>query len=119
MKKLILTLVMLLTTLVSNAQWGIVTLDKGSEYVPMNMWYTIHEKDRVNQMYYTSHDSDITFSVLQKVLLDLDILMEDTLGVDDDGSPFWGTDLGNGFYSWIYYTEENNFFTVSILSDEQ
>lgn len=119
MKKTVLTLALLVSTLTAKAQWGIVTLDKGSEYVPMEMWYTIHEKDRKNQMYFTSHDAEVAGEVLRKVLFDMDIEMEDTIGVDSDGSLFWGTDLGNGFYSWVFYTEEDTYFTVAILTDEQ
>lgn len=118
MKKVILTLALLISS-TANAQWGVVTLDKGSDYVPMEMWYTIHEKDRKNQMYFTSHDAEVTGGVLQKVLFDLDIELEDTIGHDSEGSLFWGAELGNGFYSWIFYTVEEGFYTVAILTEEQ
>lgn len=117
--KTILTLAFTIISLFVKSQIGVVTLDKGVDYVPMNMWYTINEKDRQNQMYFTSHQKEVTKSVLDKVLLDLDILVSDTVGVDKDGSPYWGTDLGNGFYSWIYYSEEDTFYTVTILAEEQ
>lgn len=119
MKKLILTLVMFLTTLTVNAQIGIVTLEKGSDYVPMNMWYTIHEKDRKNQMYFTTHDEDYSFTVLQNVLEDLDIIMGDTLGTDENDLPYWGTPLDNGFHSWVFYSKEEDFYTITIISEEQ
>lgn len=119
MKKLILTLVMLLTTLVSNAQIGIVTLEKGSDYVPMNMWYTIHEKDRKNQMYFTTHDEDYAYSVLENVLDDLSIIIGDTLGTDDNNDPYWGNNLDNGFFVTVFYTEEDGFYSITILSEEQ
>ena len=51
MKKLILTLTLLLTTLISNAQIGVITIKK-NQTVPLNMWYTIHEKDRENNIEY-------------------------------------------------------------------
>ena len=44
MKKLFLTLAILLTTLISNAQIGVITVKK-NENVPLNMWYTINEKE--------------------------------------------------------------------------
>lgn len=119
MKKTVLTLALLVSTLTAKAQWGVVTLDKGVEYVPMEMWYTIHEKDRKNQMYFTSHDAEVAGEVLQKVLDDMDILMEDTLGIDSDGSSYWGIDLGNGFHSFVYFTHEQTFYTVTIVAEEQ
>lgn len=119
MKKIVLTVALLLSSLTASAQWGIVTLERGVDYVPMEMWYTIHEKDRTNQMYFTSHDAEVAGEVLQKVLSDMDIEMEDTLGIDSDGSTYWGTDLGNGFYSYVYFSHEQTFYTVTILTDEQ
>jgi hypothetical protein len=119
MKKIILTGALLLSSLTASAQWGVVTLERGVDYVPMEMWYTIHEKDRTNQMYFTSHDAEVAGEVLQKVLADMDIMMEDTLGTDSDGDPYWGIDLGNGFYSYVYFSHEETFYTVTILADEQ
>jgi hypothetical protein len=118
MKKILISSFILISQFLQS-QIGVVTLDKGVDYVPMNMWYTINEKDRQNQMYFTSHQKEVTKSQLDKVLIDLDILVSDTVGVDEDGSPYWGTDLGNGFYSWIYYSEEDTFYTVTILVEEQ
>ena len=119
MKKTVLTLVLLASSLAAQAQWGIVTLDKKSEYVPMNMWYTIHEKDRKNQMYFTSHDAEIVGEILGKVLSDMGIDPDDAQGKDEFGDSYWGIDLGNGFYSWVFYGQEEDFFTVTILTEEQ
>jgi hypothetical protein len=58
MKKLILTLTLLLTTLISNAQIGVITLKK-NESVPLNMWYTIDEKDREDNLYITFDNEDL------------------------------------------------------------
>jgi hypothetical protein len=118
MKTLILTLGTLVVSQFLSSQIGVVTLDKGQDYVPMNMWYTIHEKGRKNQMYFTSHDKEDVGEVLDKVLTDLDIPKSDTVGIDEQGSPYWGTDLGNGFYSWVFYSQEDTFFTITILSEE-
>ena len=109
MKKIVLTVALLLSSSTALAQWGVVTLEKGVEYVPMEMWYTIHEKDRVNQMYFTSHDAEVAGEVLQKVLSDMNISMEDTLGTDSAGDLYWGIDLGNGFHSFIYFTHQQTF----------
>lgn len=119
MKKTVLTLALLASTLTAKAQWGVVTLDKGADYIPMEMWYTIHEKDRKNQMYFTSHDAEVAGEVLQKVLDDMDILMEDTIGTDSDGDLYWGTYLGNGFHSFIYFSHEETYYTVIIVTEEQ
>ncbi len=119
MKQVVLTIAMLASSLTAKAQWGVVTLDRGTEYVPMEMWYTIHEKDRKNQMYFTSHDAEVAGEVLQKVLSDMNILLDDTLGIDEDGDSYWGVDLGNGFYSSVYFSHEQTFYTVTILTEEQ
>jgi len=119
MKQIILTLALLASSFEVTSQIGIVTLQKKSESVPAEMWYTIHEKGRENQMYFTSHDAEVAGEMLHKVLFDLDIELEDTIGRDADGSLFWGAELGNGFYSWIFYTVEEGFFTVAILTEEQ
>jgi len=119
MKKIVLTIALLACSLVTKAQWGVVTLDRGSEYVPMEMWYTIHEKDRKNQMYFTSHDAEVAGEVLQKVLSDLDIDPDTAQGKDERGDAYWGIDLGNGFYSWVFYGQDKTFYTVTILTEEQ
>lgn len=118
MRTLLITLSLFIYQFIYS-QIGVVTLDKGVDYVPMNMWYTIGDKDRKNQMYFTSHNKEVVESVLDKVLLDLAIDKDDSSGKDEDGSPYWEGDLGNGFYVFVFYSEEDTFYTVTILAEEQ
>ena len=62
MKKLILTLTLLLTTLISNAQIGVITLKK-NESVPLNMWYTIDE-NKIKHITETNQWEDVIKTIL-------------------------------------------------------
>ena len=101
MKKLILTLIMLLTTLVSNAQIGVITIKK-NQTVPLNMWYTIHEKDRENNIYITFENEDLAVYTLENLLGQFDMDIELPNDKDDDGDPYWSVEQENGFISDIY-----------------
>lgn len=117
MKKLILTLVMLLTTLVSNAQIGVITIKK-NQTVPLNMWYTIDEKDRENNIYITFEDEDLAINTLGNILAQFDMDVDDPTDEDVDGDPYWTVMQENGYISDIYYIKEKNFplFTMTIVS---
>jgi len=121
MKKIVLTAVLLASSLIANAQIGIVTLKKKTESVPAEMWYTIHEKDRENQMYYSTQDAEVAGEVLRAVLDDMGILMDDVIGLDELGDPFWGTYLGNGYYCTVYFHRDDKFnvYTVTILAEQE
>lgn len=121
MKKIVLTIALLASSLIANAQMGIVTLKKKTESVPADMWYTINEKDRENQMYYSTNDAEIAGEVLRDVLDDMGILMDDVIGLDELGDPFWGTYLGNGFYCTVYLHRDEKFdiYTVTILAEQE
>lgn len=116
--KTILTLAFTIICLFLYSQIGVVTLQKNTDHVPMDMWYTMADKGRENQMYFTSHDEEFAKSILDKVLQELEISPEDTVGIDEEGSPYWGVDLGNGFHSWVFWSDEDPFFTVTILAEE-
>lgn len=117
MKKLILTLIMLLTTLTSNAQIGVITVKK-NENVPLNMWYTINEKDRENNIYITFEDEDLAVYTLGNLLGQFDVEIEQPTDEDVDGDPYWTVEQGNGYISDIYYIKEKDFplFTITIVS---
>ena len=117
MKKIILTLVLLLTTLVSNAQIGVITIKK-NQTVPLNMWYTIDEKDRENNIYITFEDEDLAINTLGNILAQFDMDVDDPTDEDVDGDPYWTVEQENGYISDIYYIKEKNFplFTMTIVS---
>lgn len=117
MKKLILTLIMLLTTLVSNAQIGVITIKK-NQTVPLNMWYTIDEKGRENNIYITFEDEDLAIYTLDYLLSHYDMDIELPNDKDVDGDPYWTVEQENGYDSDIYYIKEKNFplYTITIVS---
>lgn len=121
MKKIVLTIALLASSLSTNAQMGIVTLKKKTESVPAEMWYTINEKGRENQMYYTTYDAEIAGEVLRGVLDDMGILMDDVIGLDELGDPYWGAYLGNGYYctAYLHRDDEYKLYTVTILAEEE
>jgi hypothetical protein len=121
MKQIILTLALLASSFEVTSQIGIVTLQKKSESVPAEMWYTIHEKGRENQMYYTTYDAESAGEVLRSVLDDMGIIMEDVIGLDELGDPYWGTYLGNGYYCTVYLHRDDEYqlYTVTILAEEE
>ena len=120
MKKIVLTIALLASSLSTNAQIGIVTKKK-TENIPAEMWYTIQEKGRENQMYYTTYDAEIAGEVLRGVLDDMGILMDDVIGLDELGDPYWGAYLGNGYYCTVYLHRDDEYqlYTVTILAEEE
>lgn len=118
MKKVILTVAFFLMTITTNAQIGVLTLKGRVKYVPKNMWYTINEKSRKNQMYFTSDDGEIGGEVLRKTLFDIGIAVEDTIGRDGGGDLYWENDLNNGYICRVFYTIKENNYTITILTFE-
>lgn len=117
MKKLILTLTLLLATFISSAQIGVITIKK-NQSVPLNMWYTIDEKDRENNIYITFENEDLAVYSLEKLLSQFDMEIELPNDKDVDGDPYWTVEQENGYVSDIYYIKEKDFplFTITIVS---
>jgi hypothetical protein len=117
MKKLILSIVLLLTTLVSNAQIGVITIKK-NESVPLNMWYTIDEKDREDNLYITFDNEDLAVYTLGNLLGQFDMEIDLPNDKDVDGDPYWTVEQENGYISDIYYIKEKNYslYTITIVS---
>jgi hypothetical protein len=105
MKKLILSIVLLLTTLVSNAQIGVITIKK-NESAPLNMWYTIYEKGREDNLYITFDNEDLAIYTLGNLLGQFDMEIELPNDKDVDGDPYWTVEQENGYISDIYYIKE-------------
>ncbi len=103
------------------SQIGVITLKNDNSQIPFDMWYTINDEGRENQMYYTSDDAESAGEVLQKILYDLDIAIEDTIGTDEYNIPFWGKSLGNGYYTTIYLDHNRQFdlYTVTLLTEAE
>ena len=108
MKKLILTLGLLFSTFLTIAQIGVITLKK-NESVPLNMWYTIHEKDREDNLYITFENEDLAVYTLKNLLGQFDMEIELPNDKDVDGDPYWTVEQENGYISDIYYIKEKDY----------
>lgn len=117
MKKLILTLGLLFSTFLTIAQIGVITLKK-NESVPLNMWYTIDEKDREDNLYITFDNEDLAVYTLGNILGQFDMEIDLPNDKDVDGDPYWTVEQENGYISDIYYIKEKNYslYTITIVS---
>lgn len=118
MKRLILTLALLFITVALNAQTiGVMTIKK-NETVPLNMWYTIDEKDRANNVYITYEDEDLVIYELDKLLSLFDMEIDLPTDKDVDGDPYWTVEQENGYMCDIYYIKEKDYplYTITIVS---
>jgi len=117
MKKLILTLGLLFSTFLTIAQIGVITLKK-NESVPLNMWYTIYEKGREDNLYITFDNEDLAVYTLDNLLGQFDMEIELPNDKDVDGDPYWTVEQENGYISDIYYIKEKNYplYTITIVS---
>lgn len=117
MKKLILTFVLLFSTFLTTAQIGVITIKK-NDNVPLNMWYTIDEKNRENNLYITMDDEDLAIYTLENLLGQFDMEIDLPNDKDVDGDPYWTVEQENGYISDIYYIKEKNFplYTITIVT---
>jgi hypothetical protein len=107
----------LFSTFLTIAQIGVITLKK-NESVPLNMWYTIHEKDREDNLYITFENEDLAVYTLKNLLGQFDMEIELPNDKDVDGDPYWTVEQENGYISDIYYIKEKNYplYTITIVS---
>lgn len=117
MKKIITTVGFILMSLLSFSQIGVITIKK-NQSVPLNMWYTIDEKDRENNLYITYEDEEYSLSSLTKLLLEFDMEIDNPSDEDIYGDPYWTVVQENGYVSDIYYIKEKDFplYTITIVS---
>jgi hypothetical protein len=116
MKTIILTLSLLLSNLIYS-QIGVITLKK-NESAPLNMWYTIYEKGREDNLYITFDNEDLAVYTLDNLLGQFDMEIELPNDKDVDGDPYWTVEQENGYISDIYYIKEKNYplYTITIVS---
>jgi hypothetical protein len=115
--KFILTLVLLFIGLSTTAQIGVMTIGK-NDIVPLNMWYTIDEKGRENNLYITFKQENDLIDFLQKILTENGMDWEEPAGKDVDGDNYWTVYQENGFISDVYYhpTPEYGSYTMIVVS---
>ena len=118
MKTLLLTLA-LLTSLFSQSQIGVLTLKK-NDRVKTNMWYTVDQKGRENNLYITYRTDDEAVWKLEEILSEYDIDIDEPSGKDEFESPYWNIEQQNGYFSTVYYIKEKNYelYTITIVTTE-
>ena len=106
MKKLILTIAMVIASLVVNAQ-GIITVENAKSDVPVEQWYVIRDKDfNNNSFFYAKHD--VAREELKRILSGDDQSIEFPKGTDSDGDLYWIIMYENEFTSYIYISKDGN-----------
>lgn len=117
MKKIVISIALLLSSLTASAQIGVLTLGK-RDRIQIGMWYTIHQRNRDNNMYITYDDEDMAVYKLEQLLSQFDAMVEIPDGTDEHGSPYWTVMQDNGYVSDIYYTKELYYelYTITVVS---
>ena len=106
MKKLILTVILMITTTVANAQ-GVITVKNGKSDVPVEQWYVIRDKDFMNySFFYAEHD--IAREELKRILNMDDQSIEFPKGKDKNGDNYWIIMYENEFTSYIYISKDGD-----------
>ena len=104
MKKIMLTVTMLLASLAVKAQNGIMTVQSNAEEVPVEQWYVVVNKKLDNHAYFYA-ETDIAVSELEAMLFVDGQSFSDPKGSDDDGDPYWVIVKESGFITHIYFVK--------------
>ena len=116
MKKIILTVILMITSITANAQGIITVKDKKSE-VPIEQWYVIAKKDFVNHsFYYAKHNE--TRDELIRILKENNQSIEFPKGTDNEGDLYWVIYYENEFTSYFYLSKDGNseFSNITVVT---
>lgn len=102
MKKIILTMAMLLAGLTTSAQNGIITVDSHKDDIPVEQWYIIDEKQFKNCGFYYGETS-VAMDELEAMLFADGQSFNDPEGMDDNQDPYWVITRESGFVTYIYF----------------
>jgi hypothetical protein len=116
MRKLILTIALMITSFVSNAQ-GIITVENRKSDVPVEQWYVIRDKDFNNTSFFYAK-KDAARDELQRILSVDDQSIEFPKGKDTDGDDYWIIMYENEFTSYLYLTQDgkSEFWNITIVT---
>ncbi|MEY3438816.1 MAG: hypothetical protein RL265_1401 [Bacteroidota bacterium] len=103
MKKFLFLLIALLSTNSLFSQVGVVTVEKNSELVPVEQWYTIRDKEFDNHTFYYA-ETKKTKLFLSELLKEYDLDIDFPEKVDTDGDPYWVIENENGYITYLYLT---------------
>lgn len=104
MKKTMLTVILVVTSFILNAQQGIITVKDIKADVPVAQWYVIAHKEYMNHAFFYASDSS-TLDELKEILKKDDQDIDFPKGVDEDGDEFWVISHENDFVSHVYLTK--------------
>ena len=104
MKKLILTIVLMVSSFALNAQQGVVTVDNFKSDVPLEQWYVVRDKE-YNNMEFFYGDKEMVLEELKTLLHRDNQTIDFPKGTDDGGEKYWIIMYENEFISYIYLTE--------------
>lgn len=103
MKKFLILLIALLSTSSLFSQVGVVTVEKNAEFVPVEQWYTIRDKEFDNHVFYNA-DTKMAKLFLSSILKEYDLDLDFPSDVDTDGDPYWVIENENGYITYLYLT---------------
>jgi hypothetical protein len=117
MKKIILIVILMITSVAANAQ-GIITVENNKVDVPLEQWYVIRSKDYNDYSFFYA-DNEIALDELKRILAMDDQSIEFPKGQDDVGDDYWVILYESEFLSHIYLTKEkeSGFTLLTIFTE--
>jgi hypothetical protein len=103
MKKLILTIALMISSFALNAQQGVVTIDNGKSDVPLEQWYVVRDKE-YNNMEFFYGDKELVLEELKTLLHRDDQTIDFPKGIEGEDE-YWIILSENEFVSYIYLTK--------------
>ena len=104
MKKLILTIALVISSFALNAQQGVVSVDNGKSDVPLEQWYVIRDK-KYNNMEFFYGDKELVLEELKTLLHKDDQTIDFPKGTDEGGDKYWIIMYENEQIAYIYLSE--------------
>jgi hypothetical protein len=110
MRKLVLILGVVLTSLSSKAQ-GIITVESVKDDVPLEQWYVIRDKAYNNQEFYYA-ETIAAKAELQRILEMDEQDVDFPKGTDADGDPYWVILKENEHLVYIYFSKDDEDYSL-------
>lgn len=102
MKKIMLTITMLLASLAVKAQNGIMTVQSNGKEVPVEQWYIVSDKKLDNHAFYYAKTGEAV-TELETMLFADGQSFSDPEGMDEDNDPYWKIARESGFTTYVYF----------------
>ena len=118
MKKVVLTVALALASLVTNAQVGVVTLEKNHKNIPVGFWYVVNGSGFENQMFFFDTDKNINVK-LDALLTESGFDINLPRGIDAEGDTYWTIFNEQGYVINIYLIKDSTnpgYSTITIVT---